>query len=323
MTDEILDARILVTPTSIRLVEPRLVQELESRVREVIYNPYGRPLRASEVAELLPGVDGYIAGLDEITAEALKGADRLKVIARYGVGLDNVDLEAARARGIVVTHTVGANAISVAELTIGLMLALMRRIPSAVEQTRRGEWPRIRGLALYGKTVGLIGLGAIGREVARRLLAFGCRVLVYDPYVDTGTASQFGTPYDSLEQLLPLADVVSLHVPATPATVGMVDAAFLGRMKRGALLVNTSRGELIDYKALLEALRSDHLAGAALDVYPQEPPDPDDPLLRMPQVLVTPHMGAHTDDAIRQMFVLSVADCLAVLRGEPPRFAAT
>lgn len=322
MMVNVIDARVLVTPTSIGMVDPPLVREFEAQVREVVYNPLGRPLRADELANLLPETDGYIAGLDEVTAEALAAADRLKVIARYGVGLDNIDLEAAQARRIVVTHTVGANAVSVAELTIGLMLALMRQIPFAVERTRRGEWPRLRGLALQGKTVGLIGLGAIGREVARRLHAFGCRILVYDPYVDADAAREHGVLCASLEELLPQADVVSLHVPATPATVGMVDAAFLQRMKRGALFVNTSRGELVDHQALLRALQDEQIGGAALDVYPEEPPDPADPLLQMPQVLVTPHMGAHSDDAIHQMFTLAAADCLAVLRGETPRFRA-
>ena len=317
-----IDAHILVTPTSIELVDPRLREEFEAQVREVTYNPLGRPLQAEELARLLPGVDGYIAGLDEITAGALAAADRLKVIARYGVGLDNVDLQAARERGIIVTHTVGANAISVAELTVGLLLALLRQIPAAVEQTRQGRWPRMRGLALHGKTIGLIGLGAIGREVARRLQSFGCRILVYDPYVAPEVVGSYGTLCPTLADLLPQADVVSLHLPATPQTVGIVDETFLRQMKRGAYFVNTARGELVDHQALLWALQDGHLKGAALDVYPDEPPNPEDPLLQLPQVLVTPHMGAHSDDAIRQMFTLSVADCLAVLAGNSPRFRA-
>lgn len=317
-----IDAHILVTPTSIELVDPRLREGFEAQVREVTYNPLGRPLKAEELALLLPGVDGYIAGLDEITAEALAAADRLKVIARYGVGLDNVDLQAAKERGVIVTHTVGANAISVAELTVGLFLSLLRQIPAAVEQTRQGRWPRMRGLALHGKTIGLIGLGAIGREVARRLQPFGCRILVYDPYVAPEMAGSYGTLCPALADLLPQADVVSLHLPATPQTAGMVNETFLRQMKHGAYFVNTSRGELVDHQALLRVLQEGHLKGAALDVYPDEPPNPEDPLLQLPQVLVTPHMGAHSDDAIRQMFTLAVADCLAVLSGNSPRFRA-
>ena len=163
------ECRLLVTPTSYGKNDPRLKSDLEAQVAEVIYNPTGKPLASAEVAALLPGVDGYIAGLDQIDAAALAAADRLKVIARYGVGVDKVDLQAARARGIVVTNTPGANSVSVAELALALMLALARQIPQAVEAVRGGSWPRYAGLSLEGKTVGILGLGAIGRQLARRL----------------------------------------------------------------------------------------------------------------------------------------------------------
>src|SRR5574340_895040 len=155
-------SRLLVTPTSYGKNDPRLRTELESMVGQVIYNPTGKPLTSREVAELLPGMDGYIAGLDTIDAPALNAADRLKVISRYGVGVDNVDLAAAHERGIIVTNTPGANAVSVAELALGLMLALARQIPEAVESVHQGKWPRYAGLSLEGKTIGILGLGAIG-----------------------------------------------------------------------------------------------------------------------------------------------------------------
>ncbi len=268
----------------------------------------------------MPGVDGFIAGVDEIDAAALAAADRLKVIARYGVGVDNVDLDAAQARGIVVTNTPGANSVSVAELAVGLMLALARHIPEAVAATRQGAWPRLPGVSLRGKTVGLVGFGAIGREVARRLGGFDCRLLAYDPYATAETARSLGVGLIELPQLLAEADVVSLHLPVTPETRRIVDDAFLAQMKPGALLVNTARGELVDEAALARSLESGRLAGAALDVLVQEPPAPDHPLLGLKQVLVTPHAGAHADDAMNAMGRMAMAECLSVLEGKTPAF---
>ena len=166
--------RVLVTSTSYGKNDPRLKTELERLVGEVTYNPTGKPLSSEEVARLLPGVDGYIAGLDVIDKLALQNAERLKVIARYGVGVDSVDLQAARDKNIIVTNTPGANSVSVAELTLGLMLALARQIPEAVAATRRGQFPRLSGISLEGKTVGIIGLGAIGKQLVQRLVQLPC-----------------------------------------------------------------------------------------------------------------------------------------------------
>lgn len=314
------DCHVLVTPTSYGRHDERLRVELESCVGRVTYNTTGKPLSSAQLAALLPGVDGYIAGLDVIDAAALAAADSLRVVARYGVGVDNVDLEAAAARGIVVTNTPGANAASVAELTVAFLLLLARPVMPAAAATRAGEWPRTSGLSLAGKTVGLVGLGAIGREVARRLAGFNCRVLAYDVVPDTAFAREHGVTIVTLEQLLAQSDFVSLHAPLLPSTRNMVDAAFLAAMKPGARLINTARGELVDEAALLDALQSGHLAGAALDAFAQEPPGGDNPLLALPQVVATPHMGAHTDGSTTAMGALALADCLAVLEGRPPRY---
>jgi D-3-phosphoglycerate dehydrogenase len=217
-----------------------------------------------------------------------------------------------------VTNTPGANAGAVAELTIGLMLALARAIPQANAALRAGSATRIEGISLEGKTVGLLGLGAIGKQVARRLQAFGCTVLAYDPVPDRSFAQSHGVTLCTQEEVVAQSDFLSLHLPASPETHGMVNAAFLARMKPGAFLINTARGELIDEAALLEALRSGHLRGAALDVFASEPPPPDHPLLALPQVIATPHIGAHTDGAMNQMGWMALQDCLAVLRGEEP-----
>lgn len=310
--------RVLVTPTSFGLEDPRLKAYLEGQVGEVVYNQAGRPLASAELVPLLREIDGMIAGLDCLDRQAIQAAGRLKVIARYGVGLDSVDLQAAGERGIVVTNTPGANAGSVAELAIGLMLALARNLPAAIQETRSGGWPRYRGVALEGKSVGLVGLGAIGRQVARRLLCFDCAVLAHDPLVQAVPAELSAVQLLPLEELLGLADFVSLHCPLTPETRGMVGAAFLDQMKPGAFLVNTARGELVDEAALLAALESGRLRGAALDVFAGQPPPPDHPLLAHPRVIVTPHLGSHTDSAMNAMGWMAVHDCLAVLRGEAP-----
>lgn len=310
---------VLVTPTSYGKSDPRLKTMLEAAVGRVIYNPTGKPLSSAEVAALLPRVDGYIAGLDGIDRAALASADRLKVIARYGVGVDCVDLAAAQEKGIIVTNTPGANSVSVAELAIALMLALVRQVPEAVKATRMGKWPRLSGISLEGKTIGIIGLGAIGKLLAHRLSGFDCKLLAYDPYPDPAFAAAHHVSLLPLEDLLPQSDIVSLNLPLLPETYHLVNQDFLARMKKGSYLVNTARGEIIDESSLLAALQGGHLNGAALDAFSVEPPDPSDPLLALPQVIATPHLGAQTDGATNNMGWIALEECLAVLRGDAPR----
>lgn len=309
-----------MTPTSYGKNDPELLSELESAVGQVIYNPFERPLTSVEVSALLPGCDGYIAGLDFIDRAALDHADQLKVIARYGTGVDRVDLAAAAEKSIVVTNTPSANAVSVAELTIGMMLSLARSIPALTADTRAGGWSRMAGVTLEGKTVGLIGLGSIGRQVALRLRAFDSTLIAYDPVADVDFAAANRIDLATLEEVISRSDFISLHCPLLPTTRNMVNASFLARVKPGAFLINTARGELIDEAALCEALQSGRLRGAALDAFVLEPPEKDNPLLSLPQLIATPHSGAHTDGAINAMGWGALQDCLAVLRGEKPAY---
>ncbi len=317
------ECHVLVTPTSYGRNDARLKNELELLVGKVTYNTTGKPLSSEQLQGLLPDVDGYIAGLDVIDSAALSAAHYLKVIARYGVGVSNVDLKRAADLGIVVTITPGANSKSVAELTIGLMLNLVRPIIYATTSTREGQWPRTQGVSLEGKTIGLIGLGAIGKEVARRLAGFDCRILANDVIVDRDFADSIGVQIVDRDILLNESDIVSLHIPALPETQGIVDAAFLASMKPGSYLINTARGELIDEGSLFEALDSGHLRGAALDTFVKEPPGGDNPLLRLSQVIATPHMGSHTDGATNAMGWMALRDCLAILKGEEPAHQVT
>lgn len=310
--------RILVTPTSYGSNDPRLFTELEKVVGDVIYNSTGKPLSSLDLARLLPGVDGYIAGLDTIDRKALEAADKLKVIARYGVGIENVDLELAKEKGIVVTNTPGVNAVSVAELTIALILSLARNIPAAVSATRKGEWPRFSGASLEGKTVGILGFGAIGKQVAHRLTGFDCQILACDPIADEATVSSCGAELCDIDEILARSDYVSLHIPLIPETRDLVDESFILKMKNGACLINTSRGDILNEEALLKALQTGYLKGAALDVLSKEPPDVNNPLLALPQVIATPHIGSHTDNATNAMGWMAFNACIAVLRGESP-----
>jgi D-3-phosphoglycerate dehydrogenase / 2-oxoglutarate reductase len=312
--------RVLVTPTSFGKGDPSIKQDLEQAVGAVVYNPTGKPLKSAQLAKLLRGCDGLIAGLDEIDRSALAFCPELRVISRYGVGIDNVDLNAAAEQGIVVTNTPGANSASVAELTVALILALARNIVEASTATRAGAWPRLNGVSLEGKCVGLVGFGAIGKQVARRLAGFDCQLVAFDPYPDHAAAEKYGVQILSLDALLRMADFVSLHLPLLPETQGFVNQDFFLKIKAGSYLVNTSRGELIDENALYAALQTGRLRGAALDVFTVEPPDRSNPLLNLPQVIATPHCASHTDGSISNMGRMALEECLAVLRGEQPRY---
>lgn len=309
---------VLVSPSSFTQGDPKVQQMLESSVGSVVYNTTGKRLSAVQLREMLKGVDGYIAGVDEVTADVIASADRLKVISRYGVGVDSVDLEAAKQHGVIVTNTPGANSVSVAELALGLALDLARGITTAVGQTRRGGWPQSSGVSLKGKTFGIVGLGAVGRELVLRLKGFDLRIVAYDPFPNKEFATANGVELKNLDEVLGASDFVSLHLPATVETRGIVNARFLAAMKSGAFLINTARGKLVDETALKQALDNGKLQGAALDVLTDEPPAALNSLLTDPRVIVTPHMGARTDDATAAMGRMATEDCLAVLRGEKP-----
>jgi D-3-phosphoglycerate dehydrogenase len=270
------------------------------------------PMNAEELRALVAGVDGLILGLDRCDAAVIAAADALKVISRVGVGVDEVDLAAARARGIAVTTTPGANSDAVAELTIGFMFALARQLPRVANAAARGVWLRPTGYELGGKTLGVVGLGAIGRGVARRAAALGMRVMGYDP-IAPHVPEVTRTP---LADLLAESDVVSLHVPLTPETRNLIDAAALAAMRDGAALINTARGGLVDEAALYTALKSGKLSGAAFDAFVDEPPE-GSPLLTLENFIAAPHIGATTRESAFKMSLMAAENCLAVLRGEP------
>jgi D-3-phosphoglycerate dehydrogenase len=233
-----------------------------------------------------------------VDAEALAASTRLKVVARAGVGLDNVDVPAATARGVMVVNAPTSNIVSAAEHAVALLLAVARRIPAADASLRQGQWKRssYTGVELNGKIVGVVGLGKIGQLVAQRLAAFGVELIAYDPYVAPARAAQLGIELVTLEELLRRADAISIHLPKTPETLGLIGKDQLALTKPGVLIVNAARGGLIDEDALAEAVRSGHVGGAGIDVYVSEPTT-SSPLFELPQIVVTPHLGASTDEA--------------------------
>ena len=306
--------KILVTPTSLNASSKLPAMErLRAGAEEIVYNTTGGPLAPDQLIPLLADVDGVVAGLDHYTAEVIAAAGpRLKVISRYGVGADRVDRAAAEARGIVVSVTPGANSVAVAELALGLMFGLARGLPALDRAVRAGGWPRRTGMELTGKTLGLVGAGAIGREVARRATGLGLSVIGVDPGLDEAAMRAAGILPLPLGEVLARADIVSLHVPLVEATRHLIDAAALATMKPGALLVNTSRGGLIDEAAALDALTSGQLGGLALDAYEVEPPT-GSPLFALDNVIATPHTGAHTDEAVATMAAMAVDNLFASL----------
>jgi D-3-phosphoglycerate dehydrogenase len=256
------------------------------------------------LADALAAADALIVrSATRVTAELLERAARLRVIGRAGVGVDNIDLDAATERGVLVMNTPGGNAVSVAEHALALLLALARRIPQLDAATRAGRWEKsAAGVELRGKTLGLVGLGRVGFEVARRARALEMRILAFDPYLAPDVAREAGAEPVALDELLARSDFVSLHAALSPATEKMINRETLARMKPGARLVNTARGELVDEAALAEALRSGRLAGAALDVFATEPPVAS-PLLGLPNLIATPHVAGSTLEAQEEVGV--------------------
>jgi phosphoglycerate dehydrogenase-like enzyme len=252
------------------------------------------PREGGGLCKALRGIDALIIGPQRLSSESIRAADKLQVIGRHGVGFDNIDLTATTERGIVVTWTPGILGETVADLTFGLIISIMRRIPQGIENVRSGRWNSGMELGsdVHGKTIGIVGLGDIGSRVARRALGFGMTIL----YVDSVRKSpelerELQATYVQLDLLLQEADIVSIHVPLTEKTKNMISGRELSLMKKGAYLINTSRGGVIDEEMLCEALKKGTISGAALDVLTNEPPSPSNHLLGMENVVITPHMA--------------------------------
>ena len=309
--------KILLTTTSFQDTPGSHHDLLASRGYEIVRER--GPLPESRMLELAGDFDAILCGDDDITRAVLeKSLPRLKVLAKYGIGLDKIDLASATELKIPVTFCPGVNHTTVAEHTFTLLLALCRNLVEEANYVRAGQWKRITGHELHGKSIGIVGLGRIGKEVAKRSVAFGMTVFGYGNHWDESFASENGvTRLADPDELFRRCDVVTLHTMLTDRTRHLVNAARLALAKPGLLLVNCARGEIVDTAALLEALRSGHLGGYAADVMNEEPPPPDHPLLTAPRTIITPHIGSRTYENVVRQASMAVQNLINVLEGKP------
>lgn len=276
------------------------------------------PLSAEQLRDEVAGVTGLIVGVDRVDASVIAAAGDLKVIGKHGVGVDNIDLAAASEAGVAVVRTPGMNAIAVADLTFALLLSAGRRVPEADASVRSGAWNQFFGMELHGRTLGLVGFGRIGQEVAKRAHGFGLRVQAHDPFLADAVIREAGVRPAALDEVFATSDIVSLHVPMPADGSVLVSRDLLGTMRPGSGLVNTARGGLVDTVAAAEYLHSGHLGFMGVDAFETEPVPAGHPLLQAPNVVLTPHMGAFSDGANAAMGVAVVEDVARVLRGVRP-----
>jgi D-3-phosphoglycerate dehydrogenase len=284
---------------------------------ELVKADMSQEMSEDRLIRLLEGVEGAVIGVFPMTSYVMENAPALKVISMHGVGTDHIDLEAASRLGIVIANCPGTNDQAVADLTIGLIIAVARNIPSVDNELRAGTWGRQKGSELWKKTLGMIGFGRIGSAVAKRAIGFDMRVLVYDPYVEPEYVIEIGASVAPLEDILAESDYLSLHAALTAETKNMIGSIQFERMKPSAFLINTARGGLVDEDALHDALINGKIAGAAMDVFVEEPLR-SGPLLELKNVVLTPHIGAHTVEAIDRMGVMAARNVVRTLQGGQP-----
>lgn len=313
-------ARILVTSLLVNPQDHQLLTPLYDLGAELLFHPLHQQRAPGEMAHLLHDVDAVIASSDHISAADLEQAHRLRVIARTGVGYDAIDVDAARQRGIIVTITPGANDQAVADYTLAMMLALSRRLIENHLSVQSGQWSRAVGTDLHSKTIGIIGLGRIGKQVVKRLYGFEPRMLGHDLVLDTDFMKRYNVMAVSLDQLFEEADLITLHIALSAETVHLVNRERLQKTKRGVFLVNTCRGAVVDEAALIDALRSGQVGGAALDVFEQEPLS-NNPLREFPNVILSPHVAGISQESSHLMAQMAIEEVVRVLRNEPTRYA--
>ena len=306
--------KILITPRSLTKDGDPALDLLSREGFELIFSTPGKMPQEEELIRLLPGCVGYLAGVEPITAAVLKSATDLKVISRNGTGINSIDLQAAHRLNIEILRAEGANARGVAELTLGVILGLVRSIPFSDACLKREKWQRRKGLELQGRTLGLIGCGKIGQLVSQLALAFGMEVLAYDPFPDRKFSPSPGFRFADLEEVLANSEIISFHCPEQTDGRPILDRDRLKRLKPGVFVVNTARASLIDETAILEALHDGRVAGLALDVFDHEPPDAT-PLLSDDRVIVTPHIGGFTTESVSRAALAAVENLLKFFKG--------
>ncbi len=314
--------RILVSSSHYDTICSDAKKYLEAKGHQVIFDPAREFPSYSkvELSLLLQDVDAAIVGMDIYDEEVFDFAPKLKAVAKFGVGVDNIDCHAAAEHGVYVINAPGQNSCSVAELCIGLIIDLLRGVVQYDSEVKQGRWFRHLGTELCGKTVGLVGFGAIARLLAERLKVFGTELLAYDLYPDFQAAEALGVHMCSLEEVLEKSDILSLHVPGLPSTHHIINRDSLAQMKNGAYLINTARGSLVDPEAVAEALTQGKLSGAALDVFEYEPVPTDAAILKCRNLICTPHIGGETESAYQKIAMSTACDIAKVLEGKEPKF---
>lgn len=311
--------KILITPRSFGKTSNVPFEMLKKYDYEIIRNESGKPYEESELINIIKDIDGIIVGLDKITSNVLKNAKKLKVITKYGVGMDNIDIEEAEKLGIKITFTPGANKESVADLAFSLMLCLSRNIIKLDNIVRSNKWEKIVGYEVYGKTLGIVGTGSIGKGVAKRATGFDMKILAYDKYPDYDFADKIGMKYVDKKTLLEESDFITLHIPLSDETYHFIDEEEFNIMKNTAYIINTSRGGIINENALYNALKNKKIAGAALDAFEEEPPL-NSKLFELDNVILSPHCGASTKEATDRMGIMAVEGLISVLEGMEPKY---
>ena len=305
--------KVLISSRSFGKINSEPIDALKNAGFEVVVNPYNKKLDEGELIELIGDAVGLIAGTESITENVLNHAKALKVISRYGVGLDNVDLDATKRRGIEVCNTPNAPAKAVAELTLSLILNLMRRIPESSQPMKNGIWQPQMGNSLYNKMLGIIGLGRIGKELVKLVQPFNVNIFAYEKYPDADFVASHNIRLGLLEDILSQSDVVSIHLPLMEETRNIIGAKELSLMKHNSVLINTARGGLVDENALLSVLKEGTIAGAALDAFENEPYTGE--LLNLNNVLLTPHIGTYTEETRTIMEMETVENLIKALSG--------
>ena len=306
--------KILVTPRSLTKDGDPALELLTREGFELVFSTSGKMPGEDELNSLLPDCAGYLAGVEPIPAAVLETAIDLKVISRNGTGINNIDIQAAQRLGIKIMRAEGANARGVAELTLGVILALIRAIPFSDAQMKSGLWQRRKGLELHERTLGLIGCGKIGQLVSQMALAFGMNVMAYDAFPDQNFAPSPKFQFTMLENVFTSSDIISFHCPEQEEGRAILDRNSIRRLKPGVFLVNTARASLIDEVGVLEGLIEGHIAGLALDVYDREPPDTG-PLLTHDRVIATPHIGGYTTESVSRATLAAVENLLKYFKG--------
>jgi len=305
--------KILVTPRSLTREGHPELDQLKQAGFEIVFSTPGQQPSEDELLKLLPGCVGYLAGVEKISAKVLEKAKGLKVISRNGSGIDNIDLQTAKKLGIKICKTEGANARGVAELTLGAIFSLVRSIPFHDAGMKNQKWERRKGIELQDRTLGLVGCGKIGKEVALIALGVGMKVIAFRRNPDFSFSPSDKFSWVSFEELLKSADVISLHRPADPDGKPVIDKSSLDKVKQGVFIVNTSRASLVDEEALLSALNSGKVAGFATDVYYKEPPE-DYRLVNHDRVIATPHLGGYTEESVERATSEAVENLIKELK---------